>query len=93
MFWSGTYDVAHEYADTGRRFVTLEDTLLGFIMNGLTWCGQTADPGMNYQSCPSYNECPESASTAFWGTASATVNEKCSVRKSAKASNFTNEPY
>ncbi|XP_033760725.1 ADP-ribosyl cyclase/cyclic ADP-ribose hydrolase-like [Pecten maximus] len=70
MFWSGTYRVAHDYAESGNRFITLEDTLLGYIMNGLTWCGQTAPPGVNYRNCPSYNDCPETASTAFWGTAS-----------------------
>ncbi|XP_060069476.1 ADP-ribosyl cyclase/cyclic ADP-ribose hydrolase-like [Ylistrum balloti] len=70
LFWSGTYRVAHEYADAGKRFITLEDTLLGYMMNGLTWCGQTVPPGVNYKNCPSYNECPVTASTAFWGKAS-----------------------
>ncbi|XP_069104790.1 ADP-ribosyl cyclase/cyclic ADP-ribose hydrolase-like [Argopecten irradians] len=70
MFWSGTYRVAHDYSESGKRFITLEDTLLGYIMNGLTWCGQKAPPGINYQSCPPYNGCPETASTAFWGKAS-----------------------
>ncbi|OWF44433.1 ADP-ribosyl cyclase/cyclic ADP-ribose hydrolase-like [Mizuhopecten yessoensis] len=70
MFWSGTYRVAHDYAESGKRFITLEDTLLGYIMNGLVWCGQTAPPGINYHSCPSFNGCPVAANTAFWGKAS-----------------------
>ncbi|KAL4001245.1 paired amphipathic helix protein Sin3b [Sarotherodon galilaeus] len=41
MFWSKTKDVVHGL--TAKRndcFVTLEDTLLGSVLDGLTWCGK-----------------------------------------------------
>ncbi|KAL5004514.1 hypothetical protein ScPMuIL_017970 [Solemya velum] len=67
MFWSGTYQIAHQFAENGKRFVTLEDTLIGYIVNSVTWCGDNA--GINYMYCPPWYECAE-AGTAFWGSAS-----------------------
>nr|KAG5694652.1 hypothetical protein BaRGS_003930 [Batillaria attramentaria] len=37
MFWSGVKDLAHEYAADGQRYVTLEDTLIGYLVDGLIW--------------------------------------------------------
>jgi hypothetical protein len=72
-------DLAHEYADEGVRFVTLEDSLIGYVVDGLVWCGQGNPPGMNYSRCPSWNDCPSEASEAFWGMASKTVSRPSAV--------------
>ncbi|XP_059183008.1 ADP-ribosyl cyclase/cyclic ADP-ribose hydrolase 1-like [Centropristis striata] len=39
MLWSSTKGLVHDYAEGTGCFITLEDTLLGSIMDGLTWCG------------------------------------------------------
>jgi hypothetical protein len=52
LFWSGTNDFAHTLSNNGRRYVTLEDTLIGYAGNDLVWCGQTTAPGINYTDCP-----------------------------------------
>ncbi|XP_076435852.1 ADP-ribosyl cyclase/cyclic ADP-ribose hydrolase-like isoform X2 [Babylonia areolata] len=70
MFWSGTKELAHEYASEGERLVTMEDTLIGYLADGLVWCGQSVAPGMNFSRCPSWRDCPSEASEAFWGSAS-----------------------
>lgn len=74
LFWSGTYKVAHVYSDSGDRYTTLEDTLAGYLVNGLTWCGKKTDPpssdGIDYDSCPDRSVCDYT--TPFWGLASET---------------------
>lgn len=46
MFWSKTKDIVHDYTKKNEAcFVTLEDTLLGSVVNGLTWCGKEGSDG------------------------------------------------
>lgn len=74
VLWSGTYTVAHRYASDGSRFVTMEDSLVGYLTNGLTWCGtdRTGSDGINYTECPNWTDLPKAASQAYWGGASST---------------------
>ncbi|XP_029804383.1 ADP-ribosyl cyclase/cyclic ADP-ribose hydrolase 1 isoform X3 [Suricata suricatta] len=44
LLWSKTRDLVHDYAWVQPDLFTLEDTLLGYMADGLTWCG---DPGSN----------------------------------------------
>ncbi|KAB0354572.1 hypothetical protein FD755_023110 [Muntiacus reevesi] len=44
VFWSKTRELAHEYAKR-RGLLTLEDTLLGSLADGLSWCGEPGSPG------------------------------------------------
>ncbi|KAK7480475.1 hypothetical protein BaRGS_00028292 [Batillaria attramentaria] len=78
MFWSGVKDLAHEYAADGQRYVTLEDTLIGYLVDGLIWCGQGIEPGMNYTRCPSWTDCPLETSESFWASASKTFASSAS---------------
>ena len=73
LFWSGVYTLAHRYAEAGRNYVTLEDTLIGYLMNSLVWCGQSEEPGINYSHCPQWTACPREASESFWAAASEQV--------------------
>ncbi|KAL3848225.1 hypothetical protein ACJMK2_019098 [Sinanodonta woodiana] len=68
LFWSGSYVISHEYAETSRRYFTLEDILIGYVVNNLTWCGQKKAPGIDYDTCP--QTCGKDADSAFWGKAS-----------------------
>ncbi|XP_059170540.1 ADP-ribosyl cyclase/cyclic ADP-ribose hydrolase-like [Physella acuta] len=72
MFWSGVYNLAHRFANNGKRYVTLEDTLIGYLANSLTWCGTQKQPGLNFTRCPSWTDCPTEASESFWAGASKT---------------------
>ncbi|KAK7090543.1 hypothetical protein V1264_010324 [Littorina saxatilis] len=80
LFWSGVKQLAHEYAGDGRRFVTLEDTLIGYLVDGLVWCGQGSPPGQNYSRCPSWNDCPLESSESFWAAASKAFAESARGR-------------
>ncbi|KAL8588849.1 hypothetical protein ACOMHN_011564 [Nucella lapillus] len=75
MFWSGVKALAEEYASEGERYVTLEHTLIGYTVDGLVWCGQGAPPGMNFNRCPSWDDCPPEASRAFWASASKVIDQ------------------
>ncbi|XP_078535105.1 ADP-ribosyl cyclase/cyclic ADP-ribose hydrolase 1-like [Lissotriton helveticus] len=71
LFWSKTYDLAHRYVNAAqKKVITLEDTLLGYITNGLSWCGTSYTSELNYQSCPSKDECESNPVSVFWKTAS-----------------------
>ncbi|KAK2548074.1 ADP-ribosyl cyclase/cyclic ADP-ribose hydrolase [Acropora cervicornis] len=67
LFWSGTNRVAHAFSEFGARFTTLEDTMAGWIVNGLNWCGS----GKNGSDGINYTECPKGCDIApFWEEAS-----------------------
>ncbi|KAK3603742.1 hypothetical protein CHS0354_023356 [Potamilus streckersoni] len=72
MLWSGSYVISHEYAEASRRYFTLEDILIGYVVNNLTWCGQKKAPGIDYDMCP--QTCGMEADATFWGKASSSVN-------------------
>lgn len=74
LFWSKTPDLVHRYVNAAQNVITLEDTLLGYITNGLSWCGKSYTSELNYQSCPSKNECESNPLSVFWKTASEHVN-------------------
>ncbi|XP_071982161.1 ADP-ribosyl cyclase/cyclic ADP-ribose hydrolase 1-like [Engystomops pustulosus] len=71
LLWSRTNNLVHRYTKATENFVTLEDTFLGFLFNGLTWCGKTLRPGLNYKSCPAWDECEYNSVSSFWKMASA----------------------
>ncbi|XP_057560638.1 ADP-ribosyl cyclase/cyclic ADP-ribose hydrolase 1 [Hippopotamus amphibius kiboko] len=67
IFWSKTKEFAHEYTKGHQGLFTLEDTLLGYIADNLTWCGDAGSPEMNYQSCPHWKkDCSTNFISVFW---------------------------
>ncbi|KAK1175543.1 ADP-ribosyl cyclase/cyclic ADP-ribose hydrolase 1-like isoform X1 [Acipenser oxyrinchus oxyrinchus] len=71
LFWSKTGQIAHDFTKATKCFMTLEDTLLGHMMDGLKWCGQQHSKEFNYTSCPGWNECEFNPVRSFWRRASA----------------------
>jgi len=45
LLWSGSKDFSAYLSDGGLRFTTLEESPVGYILNGLTWCGQNLSEG------------------------------------------------
>ncbi|XP_046553302.1 ADP-ribosyl cyclase/cyclic ADP-ribose hydrolase-like [Haliotis rubra] len=74
MFWSDVYGVVQQYTKLGQRAMALEDTLIGYIGNGLRFCAQESPPGIAYnQECPGSDQtdtCPYNAEFSFWAMAS-----------------------
>ncbi|XP_038256663.1 ADP-ribosyl cyclase/cyclic ADP-ribose hydrolase 1 isoform X1 [Dermochelys coriacea] len=70
LFWSKTNDLVHRYTKTNHNFLTLEDTLLGYMADGVSWCGKPSSPGINYESCPKWSECESNPLSVYWKMAS-----------------------
>ncbi|XP_029446559.1 ADP-ribosyl cyclase/cyclic ADP-ribose hydrolase 1-like [Rhinatrema bivittatum] len=70
VFWSKTNDLVHKYAKVSPDVFTLENTMLGYLADGLSWCGKLSSPGINYQSCPTWRECESNPISSFWKMAS-----------------------
>ncbi|XP_043930568.1 ADP-ribosyl cyclase/cyclic ADP-ribose hydrolase 1-like [Protopterus annectens] len=71
VFWSGINKLAHDYTKVSPEYVTMEDTLSGYLVNNLVWCGRTnGGDGINYERCPAYDDCADSPIKSFWFAAS-----------------------
>ncbi|XP_005402578.1 PREDICTED: ADP-ribosyl cyclase/cyclic ADP-ribose hydrolase 1 [Chinchilla lanigera] len=66
LFWSKSKDLAHQYTRVQGEMFTLEDTLLGYLADDLTWCGDPGSAELNHQSCPHWNECLSNPGSVFW---------------------------
>lgn len=49
MLWSDTKDLVHKFTERTKLFITMEDTLLGSVLDGRTWCGLKDLEGKNLQ--------------------------------------------
>ncbi|XP_078534576.1 ADP-ribosyl cyclase/cyclic ADP-ribose hydrolase 2 [Lissotriton helveticus] len=72
LFWENNKLLVHRYADKARRFIPLGDSLMGWIVDDLNWCGQMSYPGVDYISCPTTSECENNAIESLWRIASVT---------------------
>ncbi|XP_068604242.1 ADP-ribosyl cyclase/cyclic ADP-ribose hydrolase 1-like [Brachionichthys hirsutus] len=71
MFWSGTKDVVHDFTGAGDCFITAEHTLMGFVLDGLTWCGKEGSAETFTTGCPGWTDCQNNTVRSFWNRASA----------------------
>ncbi|KAL4635403.1 ADP-ribosyl cyclase/cyclic ADP-ribose hydrolase 1-like, partial [Arapaima gigas] len=71
LFWSKTRELVHSYLAVTHHFWTLEDTLVGYMFNDLTWCGQEEkDRGFDYRCCPEWSACVNHPVYSLWRQAS-----------------------
>ncbi|TMS08984.1 ADP-ribosyl cyclase/cyclic ADP-ribose hydrolase 1 [Larimichthys crocea] len=75
LFWSKTKDVVHDFTNKRDCFVTLEDTLLGSVVDGLTWCGKEGSSETFTTGCPGWTDCVNNSVRSFWNRASAAFGE------------------
>ncbi|XP_066540343.1 ADP-ribosyl cyclase/cyclic ADP-ribose hydrolase 1-like [Hoplias malabaricus] len=71
LFWSKTKTVVHEFTDNRECLFTLEDTLLGFLFDELTWCSKNNSQEIFTTGCPGWSECVNNPVRSFWIRASA----------------------
>lgn len=70
LFWENNHLLVTSYTENGRRFVSLCDVLYGKVGDFLTWCRQKNDSGLDYQSCPTSNDCENNPVDSYWKSAS-----------------------
>ncbi|XP_075608562.1 ADP-ribosyl cyclase/cyclic ADP-ribose hydrolase 2 isoform X2 [Balearica regulorum gibbericeps] len=78
LFWENNELLVSSFADRGRRYMSVSYTLFGFIGDLLNWCGQANSNGLDYESCPTTEECENNAVESFWRMASATYAQHSS---------------
>ncbi|XP_053085459.1 ADP-ribosyl cyclase/cyclic ADP-ribose hydrolase 1-like [Pangasianodon hypophthalmus] len=70
LFWSKTKTMVHAFTDNRDCVITLEDTLLGFLFDGLTWCSKNDSKETFTTACPSWSDCQNNPVRSFWIKAS-----------------------
>ncbi|XP_033889760.3 ADP-ribosyl cyclase/cyclic ADP-ribose hydrolase 2-like isoform X1 [Acipenser ruthenus] len=70
LFWENSQLLVGRYADNTKRMMPLDGTLMGWLAQGLAWCGHPGGTGMNYKSCPTTDECEHNPVESFWRIAS-----------------------
>ncbi|KAJ8397481.1 hypothetical protein AAFF_G00437570 [Aldrovandia affinis] len=75
LFWSKTKDIVHQFTDAKKCLLTLEDTLLGFVMDGLTWCSKKGSNESFTTGCPGWLDCEKNPVRSFWNRASTAFAE------------------
>ncbi|XP_034415831.1 ADP-ribosyl cyclase/cyclic ADP-ribose hydrolase 1-like isoform X2 [Cyclopterus lumpus] len=71
MFWSKTKEVVHDFTEKSDCFLTVEETLLGSVLDGLTWCGKEGSDETFTTDCPGWTDCENNAVRSFWNRVSA----------------------
>ncbi|KAI1888737.1 hypothetical protein AGOR_G00171810 [Albula goreensis] len=78
LFWSKTRDFVHDFTAKTKCQLTLEDTLLGYMMNDQTyWCSEKGSSVTFTEKgkCPGWDECERNPMKSFWKRASAAFAE------------------
>ncbi|XP_029005026.1 ADP-ribosyl cyclase/cyclic ADP-ribose hydrolase 1-like isoform X2 [Betta splendens] len=75
LFWSKTKQIVHAFTAKRDCYITMEDTLLGFMLDGLTWCGKENSSETFTSGCPGWSQCENNPVRSFWNRASAAFAE------------------
>ncbi|XP_033760836.1 ADP-ribosyl cyclase/cyclic ADP-ribose hydrolase-like [Pecten maximus] len=70
IFWSGVYDLVTRYTNNGKKRISVTNTLTGYLVDGLTFCGSNTSVDGNEADLTSCKRCPDSTYAAFWSIAS-----------------------
>lgn len=70
MFWSKTKDLVHDFTEKRDCYVTVEDSLLGSVLDGLTWCGKEGSRETFTTGCPGWTDCVNNTVRSFWNRVS-----------------------
>ncbi|XP_060768028.1 ADP-ribosyl cyclase/cyclic ADP-ribose hydrolase 1 isoform X2 [Neoarius graeffei] len=70
LFWSKTKIMAHAFTDKRDCLVTVEDTLLGYLFDDLTWCSKNESKETFTTDCPGWSDCQNNPVRSFWIQAS-----------------------
>ncbi|MBZ3882567.1 ADP-ribosyl cyclase/cyclic ADP-ribose hydrolase 2 [Sciurus carolinensis] len=70
LFWENNHLLVTSYSDNTRRFMPLCDVLYGRVGDFLSWCRQKNGSGLDYQSCPTSEDCENNPVDSYWKRAS-----------------------
>ncbi|XP_023579681.1 ADP-ribosyl cyclase/cyclic ADP-ribose hydrolase 1 [Octodon degus] len=93
LFWSKSKELAHQFTRVQSGLFTLEDTLLGYLGDDLTWCGDARSAELNHQSCPHWHECPSNPVSVFWNVISQKFAESACGVAQVMLNGSLSEPF
>ncbi|XP_068160461.1 ADP-ribosyl cyclase/cyclic ADP-ribose hydrolase 1-like [Antennarius striatus] len=93
MFWSKTKYVVHDFTEKRDCFITMEDTLMGFVLDGLTWCGKEGSKETFTTGCPGWTDCENNTVRSFWSRASAAYAEAACGHVTAMLNGSITAPF
>ncbi|XP_004085378.1 ADP-ribosyl cyclase/cyclic ADP-ribose hydrolase 1 [Oryzias latipes] len=93
LFWSKTKEVAHSFTQKRDCLVTLEDTPLGAMVDGLTWCGKKGSNETFSSGCPEYSACENNPMRSYWNRASAALADAACGDVSVMLSGSIQTPF
>ncbi|NXX76307.1 BST1 hydrolase, partial [Urocolius indicus] len=76
LFWENNQLLVNSFSNRGRRYMAVGDTLFGFFVDFLNWCGKADSAELDYESCPTTEECENNAVESFWRIASITYAQQ-----------------
>ncbi|KAG7525648.1 ADP-ribosyl cyclase/cyclic ADP-ribose hydrolase 1-like [Solea senegalensis] len=93
MFWTKTKDFVHDFTGKKDCFVTLENMMLGSVLDGLTWCGKENSDEIFTSGCPGWTDCENNAVRSFWNKASTEFADAACGDVSAMLNGSIATPY
>ncbi|XP_029416367.1 ADP-ribosyl cyclase/cyclic ADP-ribose hydrolase 2 isoform X2 [Nannospalax galili] len=70
LFWENNHLLVTSFAENTRRFMPLCNVLYGNVGDFMSWCRQENASGLDYQSCPTAEDCENNAVDSYWKSAS-----------------------
>ncbi|XP_062068870.1 ADP-ribosyl cyclase/cyclic ADP-ribose hydrolase 2 [Lepus europaeus] len=70
LFWENNHLLVTSFAENGHRLMPLCDVLYGRVGDFLSWCRQKNGSGLDYESCPSSEDCENNPVDSYWKRAS-----------------------
>ncbi|XP_073720030.1 ADP-ribosyl cyclase/cyclic ADP-ribose hydrolase 1 [Misgurnus anguillicaudatus] len=71
LFWSGTKEMVFAFAKDRDCLMTIEESLMGYMFDGLHWCSNNGSKETFTTGCPNWTECVNNPERSFWNRASA----------------------
>ncbi|XP_012579524.1 PREDICTED: ADP-ribosyl cyclase/cyclic ADP-ribose hydrolase 2 [Condylura cristata] len=70
LYWENNHLLVTSFSDNTRRFVPLCDVLYGRVGDFMSWCGHKNGSGLDYESCPTMQDCENNPVDSYWKRAS-----------------------
>ncbi|XP_065144032.1 ADP-ribosyl cyclase/cyclic ADP-ribose hydrolase 1-like isoform X2 [Paramisgurnus dabryanus] len=93
LFWSGTKEMVFAFTKDRDCLMTLEETLLGSMFNGLTWCSNNGSKETFTTGCPVWTKCVNNPVRSFWNRASANFAATACGNVSVMLNGSKNNPF
>ncbi|XP_076992560.1 ADP-ribosyl cyclase/cyclic ADP-ribose hydrolase 2 isoform X2 [Tamandua tetradactyla] len=70
LFWENNHLLVTSYSENAHRFMPLCNVLYGKVGDFMSWCRQKNASGLDYQSCPTSQDCENNPVDSYWKRAS-----------------------